>query len=155
MTVPAPTVRTRKETADLLKRMVVMHWVKRGFSCFVEQGVNRRGVLRADVIAVSLSGHVIITEVKSCKADFTSDKKWDQYRPYCDQFYMAWPKDFGVDLPAGTGLLLPTARGHLRAAHPASNIKMDGPTRKMLILRLAWRAGTYSKRNTRRTRIYL
>jgi hypothetical protein len=90
-----------------------------------------------------------------CQTHKISTIKFEQYRPYCDQFYMAWPKDFGVDLPAGTGLLLPTARGHLRAARPASNIKMDGPTRKMLILRLAWRAGTYSKRNTRRTRIYL
>jgi hypothetical protein len=146
---------TRKETADALKQMVVMHWVKRGFACFVEQGVNRRGVLRADVVAMSLSGHVIITEVKSCRADFVNDKKWPQYRPYCDQFYMAWPKDFGVDLPTGTGLLLPNSKGWLTAKRPAANVRMEGAIRRMLITRLAWRAGTFSKRNTRRTRVFL
>lgn len=146
---------TRLETSNLLKKMVVMHWVKRGFACFVEQGVNRRGVLRADVVAMSLSGHVIITEVKSCRADFVSDKKWAQYRPYCDQFYMAWPTDFGIELPTGTGLLLPNSKGWLTAKRPAANVRMEGSIRRMLITRLAWRAGTFSKRNTRRTRVFL
>lgn len=146
---------TRKETADLLKKMVYMHWVKRGFSCFLELGVNKRGHLRGDVVCLNLGGKIIITEVKSCRADFTSDKKWEQYLPFCDQFYFCWPHDLGVELPPGVGVLVPDGRGWLKALKPAANQKVEGATRRMLITRMAWRAGTYSKRNTRRTRVYL
>lgn len=137
---------TRKETAEALKQMVVMHFCKRNYACFVEQGVNRRGRLRADVIAMALTGHIVIVEVKSCKADYTTDKKHQDYLPYCDQFYHCWPSDFGVELPAGTGLLLPNTVGHLKVAKRAAINKMEGAVRRMLITRLAWRAGTFSKR---------
>ncbi len=146
---------TRKEIADALTRMVVMHWSKRGYSSFVQQGVNRRGRLRADVVSLHLRGHIIITEVKSCKADFTTDKKYGQYSEYCDQMYMAWPTDFGVELDANIGLLLPNTVGHLRVARRASVVKMTGALRRMLITRLAWKAGPFSKRTTVRTRIHL
>jgi hypothetical protein len=135
--------------------MVIMHWTKRGYSVFVEQGLNRNGRLRADVVAMNLRGHLIITEVKSCKADFTSDSKWPSYRAFADQLYMAWPKDFSQELPKGVGLLIPNTRGHLSAIRNATNVRVEGAVRKELIIRLAWRAGTFSKRNTRRTRIYL
>lgn len=145
----------RRETADALTRMVVMHWVKRGAACFVQQGVNRWGKLRADVVAMWLNGDVTITEVKSCRADFMSDIKWPQYQAYCDRMYFAFPRDLGVDVPKGVGVLLPNNKGHLRAAQGATESRMQASIRKDLIVRLAWRSGTFSKRNTRRTRIFL
>lgn len=146
---------TRKSTADTLKRMSVMHWVKRGFSCSVEQGVLRGGRLRADVIAMNLRGELIITEIKSCRADFVSDLKWEQYLPYCDKLYMCWPKDFGIQLPKHVGLLLPNTRGHLSVVKNATATSMVGKVRKELIIRMAWRAGQFNKSNTRRIRMYL
>jgi hypothetical protein len=146
---------TRKETADALTSMVVMHWSKKGYSSFVQQGVNRRGRLRADVVSLHLRGHVVITEVKSCRADFVSDRKYTGYAPYCDQLFMAWPNDFGLELPPGVGLLLPNTVGHLKHARSAAVNKMSGTLRRMLITRLAWKAGPYSKRTTVRKRIYL
>lgn len=149
------TAPIRKTTADTLKQMSVMHWVKRGFSCSVEQGVNRGGRLRADVIAMNLRGELIITEVKSCRADFVSDLKWEQYTPFCDKLYMCWPKDFGIELPPGVGLMLPNRRGHLSVVKNAAVNKVVGPVRKELIIRMAWRAGQFNKSNLRRTRMYL
>lgn len=135
--------------------MAVQHWVKRGYSCSVQQGVNRRGRLRADVVAMNLRGEIVIVEVKSCRADHINDHKWEQYRPYCDQFFFAWPSDLSIPLDKGIGLLLPDGRGHLCHARSASVNKMDGATRRTLIIRLAWRAGQFNKSNTRRTRVYL
>lgn len=146
---------TRKETADLLKKMVVMHWVKKGYSCFVEQGLNRNGRLRGDVVAMNLYGRVIITEIKSCKADLSTDTKWYGYREFADQLYMAWPNDFGVELPPDVGLILPNSRGHMTVKRRAKIVPMKGTVRKSLIIRLAWRAGTFSKRNTIRTKVFI
>lgn len=154
-TTPAKPAGVRKRTADLLTQMVVMHWVKRGAACFVQQGVNSWGKLRADVVAMWLNGAVTITEVKSCRADFTTDNKWPQYREYCDKLYFAFPSDLGLEVPKGIGVLVPDGRGHLKAIQNASEQRMVGKTRKALIVRLAWRAGTFSKRNTRRTRMFL
>lgn len=145
----------RQKTADALTHMVVMHWVKRGAACFVQQGVNRWGKLRADVIAMWLNGNITITEVKSCRADFVSDGKWSQYQEYCDRLYFAFPHDIGVTVPKGVGVLMPNKVGHLRATQGATETRMSPKLRKELIVRLAWRAGTYSKRNTRRTRVFL
>lgn len=148
----------RSEIASRLTRMVVMHWVKQGYSCFVQQGLNRRGKLRADVVAMNLHGRVIVTEVKSCKQDFVTDKKWSKYLEYCNAFYFACPQDYTSDcreLYTGVGVLVPTSNGHLRAVRGAKDRVMDGLVKRSLVIRLAWRAGTFSKRNTRRTRIYL
>lgn len=149
------TTMTRKQVAEALTQMVVMHWVKRGAACFVQQGVNRWGKLRADVVAMWLNGSITITEIKSCRADFTSDRKWQQYREYCDKLYFCFPSDLGLDIPKGIGVLLPNARGHLSAHQNASEVRMSPKLRKELIVRLAWRSGTFSKRNTRRTRIWI
>jgi hypothetical protein len=62
---------------------------------------------RADVVAISASGHICIIEVKTSAADFRSDLKWPTDREYCDQFFFAVAKDGPVDLiPQNTGLIL-------------------------------------------------
>ena len=45
------------------------------------------GNLRADVMAIDRSLSFTIIEVKSCKADFTTDKKWPSYLGHCHRFY--------------------------------------------------------------------
>lgn len=62
---------------------------------------------RADVVAVSETGHILIIEIKSSAADFRSDHKWPEYRCYCDQLFFALAPDGPVDLiPQDAGLIV-------------------------------------------------
>jgi hypothetical protein len=62
---------------------------------------------RADLLALDRSGRVTLVEIKSCRADFLSDRKWHDYLDYCDRFYFAVCAGFPLDLlPADEGLIL-------------------------------------------------
>ena len=66
--------------------------------------------LRVDVIALGPKGEIWIIECKSCRADFTADRKWHGYLPWCDRFFWAVDADFPADLlPEGSGLILADA----------------------------------------------
>jgi len=56
---------------------------------------------RADVIALSAAGEIVIVEVKSGRADFQSDRKWPEYLEFCDRFFFAIEPDFPARHPAG------------------------------------------------------
>ena len=63
--------------------------------------------LRVDVISVTPSGEIWIVECKSCRADFTGDRKWQGYLEWCDRFFWATDCDFPVELlPEDNGLLV-------------------------------------------------
>ena len=67
---------------------------------------------RADVMALSRRGDVLIVEVKSCLSDFASDAKWPDYLDFCDQFYFAVNEDFPqARLPQEAGLIVADAFG--------------------------------------------
>ena len=62
---------------------------------------------RADLLALDRSGQVTLVEIKSCRADFLSDRKWHDYLDYCDRFYFAVGAGFPLELlPADEGLIL-------------------------------------------------
>jgi hypothetical protein len=44
---------------------------------------NRR---RADLLALDRRGTITLVEIKSCRADFVADRKWQEYLDYCDRF---------------------------------------------------------------------
>lgn len=46
---------------------------------------------RADFVAVNKMHEVVIVEMKSCWADFATDRNWRGYLPHCNRFY------FGAD----------------------------------------------------------
>ena len=48
---------------------------------------------RADLVALAPDGALRIIEVKSSRADFQADRKWTEYRAYCDRFYFAAPAE--------------------------------------------------------------
>lgn len=50
---------------------------------------------RADLIALSAKGEVLLVEVKVARGDLLSDQKWADYLPWCDQFY--WALADGLD----------------------------------------------------------
>ena len=62
---------------------------------------------RADLAAIDRAGAITLVEVKSCRADFRSDRKWHEYLAYCDRFYFAVGRDFPLDLlPSDEGLIV-------------------------------------------------
>jgi hypothetical protein len=92
---------------------------------------------RADLVAVDRAATITIVEVKSGRADFLADRKWQGYLGFCDRFYFAVDRDFPAALlPAGEGLIV--------ADRFAGAIVRDAPLRplgaarrKAMLLRFA------------------
>jgi hypothetical protein len=62
---------------------------------------------RVDLMALGRDGRLVAIEVKSCRVDFLTDRKWRDYLGFADQFYFAVAPDFPLDLlPADEGLIL-------------------------------------------------
>ncbi len=92
---------------------------------------------RADIAAIGSNGKVIIVEIKSSIADFKSDQKWPEYRPYCDLFYFAVGHDFPQDLiPEDAGLIVADAFGGAILRQPGET-KLGAARRKAVTLRFA------------------
>ena len=62
---------------------------------------------RADLVAMSRDGSLLIVEVKSSVADFRADRKWPDYRDFCDRLAFAVAADFPRHLiPEECGLIV-------------------------------------------------
>ncbi len=62
---------------------------------------------RADLVAIDRAATITIVEVKSGRADFLADRKWQAYLGFCDRFYFAVDRDFPLELlPESEGLIL-------------------------------------------------
>ncbi|MCC1481540.1 MmcB family DNA repair protein [Roseibaca sp. Y0-43] len=89
----------------LLARGVCRALADLGFAPICEFVIARG--LRVDVLALGPKGDVWIVECKSSLADFRSDRKWQNYLPWCDRFFWAVDADFPREvLPDGHGLIL-------------------------------------------------
>ncbi|WP_336487680.1 MmcB family DNA repair protein [Methylobacterium nigriterrae] len=92
---------------------------------------------RADVIALSACGRLTIVEIKSSVADFRADKKWPDYRDYCDRFYFAIPESVPAGIiPDEAGLIVADAFGAAILREPADH-PLSGARRKAVTLRFA------------------
>src|SRR5918998_1307543 len=61
---------------------------------------------RADVIALGPDGCLAIVEIKSSVADFRADRKWPDYRDFCDRFFFAVPQTLPFEIfPEEAGLI--------------------------------------------------
>jgi hypothetical protein len=49
---------------------------------------------RADVMALGRKGDIVIVEVKSGIEDYRVDRKWPEYVPFCDAFFLAVAPEF-------------------------------------------------------------
>lgn len=97
---------------------------------------------RADIAAIGPGGEITIIEIKSSVADFRSDQKWPEYRPFCDRFYFAVGQDFPHDLiPEETGLIIADAFGGA-VIREAVCEKLVAARRKAVTLRFARLAAT-------------
>jgi hypothetical protein len=88
---------------------------------------------RADVVALSEAGEIVICEVKSSRVDYRADRKWQDYVPYCEGFYFAVPVGFPIEiLPEECGLIVADAYG--AAVRRASPPLALNPVRKRRLL---------------------
>jgi hypothetical protein len=98
--------------------------------------------LRVDVIALTSDGEIWIVECKSCRADFTSDQKWQGYLPWCDRFFWATDCRFPHDLlPADSGLIVADAYA-AEITRPAPLTRL-APARRARLVRDLVRVGAF------------
>jgi hypothetical protein len=150
--------------ADGLKHAAHSYFLKKGYACFSEIGVNSWGKMRADVLCLNLKCHIILCEIKSSVQDYSTDSKWKGYLSYCNKMYFIFTEPVYEKLKErlktdlkGTGvgvLVLDTISGHLRAEISASQRKMIGKIKKDIVVRMAWRNGI-SKRTNKATRTFV
>jgi len=92
---------------------------------------------RADVMTLDPRGGIRIVEIKSCTADFRSDRKWPEYRQWCDRFYFAVDAQFPSELiPEDCGLILADRFG-AEMIREAPEHRLDAARRKAVTLRFA------------------
>lgn len=159
------TTSQRKLITRALTSAAQSYWLHKGFSCFTEIGLSSWGRLRADFIALKLNGDVVICEVKSSRADYTTDKKWRQYLQHCHSMYFVLTEAVWASIKSrmeedgvfdeGVGVMvLSTDTGYLKCVRPCKRRSVDGPKHRSIVTRLAWRNGE-SKRTERRARQFI
>ena len=96
---------SRPETTLAVTRGAARLLLDLGYAPLLEVGLpNGR---RADIMALSPKGRIVICEVKSGLEDFRTDRKWGEYLPFCDGFYFAVAPEFPREvLPEGPGLIV-------------------------------------------------
>lgn len=92
---------------------------------------------RADVIALCGAGRLTIVEIKSSVADFRADRKWPDYRDYCDRFFFAIPETVPETLiPEECGLIIADSYGAAILREPPDH-PLSPARRKAVTLRFA------------------
>jgi hypothetical protein len=92
---------------------------------------------RADVIALAPDGRLTIVEIKSSVADFRADRKWPDYRDFCDRFFFAIPETVPIEiLPDTAGLIVADSFGAAILREPSDH-PLAGARRKAVTLRFA------------------
>lgn len=155
---------SRKVITDLLKKASVSYWLRKRFASVCELGVEKWGKRRVDVISVNMRGWVVISEIKSCPADYLTDVKWKEYIPRCNKMYLVFTQRTWEALQdkvlkdiEGTGvgvMVLDSTSGWLSVKSNAKDRLMTRKNKMLILARLAWRNGT-SRRNSRRQRQFI
>jgi hypothetical protein len=92
---------------------------------------------RADLMALGRDGVLLIVEVKSSVADFRSDRKWPDYREFCDRLAFAVPAEFPRELiHEDCGLIVADPFGAL-ILRDGTPVPLPGARRRALTVRFA------------------
>jgi hypothetical protein len=132
-----PIVDLRQSPTALRVQRGVMRLMRGAlaFSCYAE--VPLANGRRADVLGVGPKGEIWIIEIKSSLIDFQVDRKWPNYKEFCDRFFFAKPPELDPAIfPAEEGLM--AADAHDAAIlRMAPETPLPGARRKALMLKLA------------------
>lgn len=92
---------------------------------------------RADIVALSPKGDIIIVEIKSSVEDLRADTKWPDYRPFCDNLWFATLPDVPADIfPIDAGFMIADAYG-AELKREGEGERLSPAARKALHLRFA------------------
>jgi hypothetical protein len=128
-----------RDTAQTICRGVIRALTQRGFATLAE--VSLADGRRADILALGRDGALVVVEIKSSVADFRADRKWPDYRRWCDRLYFAVAEGFPMELiPEDCGLMLADGFG-AAILREAPSQKMGSARRRALHLRFARTAG--------------
>lgn len=151
----------RKEVTKVLTDAASNYFINKMFSVFHEFGVGKRGQRRLDLLCLHTSLSVVGVEVKSCKVDYTTDKKWMEYLAYTNKLYLCLPpklieSPFYAQIledtkPHGIGIMSLTPCGRLYVIKSAKSRDLDDLVVGKMLMKMAWRGGQ-SLRNTARNR---
>ena len=95
---------------------------------------------RADLVALTRLGEVWIIEIKSSIEDFRVDRKWPEYRLFCDRLFFATHPGVPAEIfPDECGFILSDGYG-AEILREAPEHRLSAAVRKAMMLRLA-RAG--------------
>jgi hypothetical protein len=124
-----------REISKALCRGVARALAQRGFAVLVE--VPLADGRRADLMALGRDGALLIVEIKSSVADFRSDRKWPDYRQWCDRIYFAVDVNFPQELiPADCGLIQADGFGAAFLREPEAHL-LSAARRRAVQLRFA------------------
>ena len=126
---------SRPDITSAVTRGAARLFLAMGYAPLLEVGLpNGR---RADIMAMGPRGQIAVAEVKSGLLDFQTDRKWHEYRPFCDAFFFAVAPEFPRErLPDEPGLIVADAfdGAVLREAPVAA---LAGARRKALTIAFA------------------
>jgi hypothetical protein len=92
---------------------------------------------RADLVGIDRTAAITIVEVKSGRADFMADRKWQGYLAFCDRYYFAVDRDFPLAiLPQREGLIL-ADRFAGEIVRESQHRPLGAARRKAMLLRFA------------------
>ena len=92
---------------------------------------------RADLVALSGDGELWIVEIKSSIEDFRADRKWLDYRLYCDRLFFATALGVPLEIfPHDAGLILADAFG-ASILREAPEHRLPAARRRSMMLRFA------------------
>lgn len=147
------TSMSRPDRTAFLTEAVQHYWIDKRYSCHVELGLIKHGNLRADVFCLNTKCDMIITEVKSCWADFNTDKKWHKYLPFCMRMYFVidealfeshGEKIIGRIKDEGCGLIVVNKFGSAFVKSNAKRKTMKNEIVAKLLIKAAWRGGRFA-----------
>lgn len=92
---------------------------------------------RADLMVLTQKGEFWIIEIKSSIEDFRVDRKWPEYRQFCDRLFFATHPEVPADIfPEECGFILSDGYG-AELLRDAPLHSLAGASRKALTLRFA------------------
>ncbi|WOI53494.1 MmcB family DNA repair protein [Parvularcula sp. LCG005] len=131
-------LQARPDVTEMVTRGVCRILLNEG--CAVLTEFTLANGRRADVVGLCPKGIITIVEVKSCRADFEVDAKWQDYLDYCDRFFFAVDECFPREiLPDEEGLMIADGFGGA-TLRPTVDRKLAAGRRKAVTLRFARQA---------------
>lgn len=143
---------SRTDTTQYLTDSIAEYWIEKRYSNHIELGLNKRGNLRADIWALNTKCNVVITEIKSCWADLSSDKKWHNYFEYCHKLYFGISEHFYLSHgekirkkigDSGAGIIVVSPSGKSKVVKPAKTNIVSNKILSRVLIHAAWRGGKF------------